>query len=195
VEGARSLSSPLGRISISHDAVAQIVARTASEAYGIVGMAPGAASAGSFPADRRGIDLGGTSADGVAIELRVVVEYGLNLAEVASTVRNRVRYEVERLTGLTVASVVVHIEDVRRSADLEWTRELGRAALTVLERNRRRVDDLNVYPVPDGDTGTNLTLSVRSVVEALRLVDGGRPRGDRPRRDPRRAMGARGNSG
>jgi len=31
-------------------------------------------------------------------------------------VRSRVAYEVERLTGLPVASVEVHIEDVRRSA-------------------------------------------------------------------------------
>ena len=54
--------------------------------------------------------------EGVTIELSVVVEYGLNLAEVASTVRNRVRYEVERLTGLPVASVEVRIEDVRRTA-------------------------------------------------------------------------------
>jgi uncharacterized alkaline shock family protein YloU len=52
----------------------------------------------------------------VTIDLRVVVEYGLNLAEVASTLRNRVAYEVERLTGLTVAAVEVHIDDVRRSA-------------------------------------------------------------------------------
>jgi len=44
---------------------------------------------------------------------------------------------------------------------------LSRAALNSLERNRRRIDDLNVYPVPDGDTGTNLTLTVRAVVEAL----------------------------
>ena len=29
-------------------------------------------------------------------------------------------------------------------------------------RSRRRIDDLNVYPVPDGDTGTNLTLTVRA---------------------------------
>ena len=50
------------------------------------------------------------------IDLRVVVEYGLNLAEVASTLRNRVTYEVERLTGLRVASVEVHIEKVRQSA-------------------------------------------------------------------------------
>jgi uncharacterized alkaline shock family protein YloU len=45
----------------------------------------------------------------------VVVEYGLNLAEVASTLRNRVRYEVERLTGLRVAEVEVRIQDVKKS--------------------------------------------------------------------------------
>ncbi len=51
--------------------------------------------------------------------------------------------------------------------ELERAQELGRAALAALEANRRRIDDLNVYPVPDGDTGTNLTLTVRAVVEAL----------------------------
>jgi uncharacterized alkaline shock family protein YloU len=45
-----------------------------------------------------------------------VVEYGLNLAEVASTLRNRVRYGVERLTGLRVAEVEVRIQDVKRSS-------------------------------------------------------------------------------
>ena len=61
-----------------------------------------------------GIEIGGNG-DGVTIDLHVVVEYGLNLAEVASTIRNRVSYEVERLTGLSVRAVEVHIDDVRRS--------------------------------------------------------------------------------
>jgi len=65
---------------------------------------------------RQGITVGGTDAGGVTIELSVVVEYGLNLAEVASTLRNRVRYEVERLTGLPVAEVEVRIQDVKRSS-------------------------------------------------------------------------------
>jgi uncharacterized alkaline shock family protein YloU len=38
------------------------------------------------------------------------------LAEVASTVRSQVAYEVERLSGLQVAAVDVHIQDVKRSA-------------------------------------------------------------------------------
>jgi len=40
----------------------------------------------------------------------------LNLAEVASTIRSLVGYEVERLTGLGVAAVEVVIQRVRRSA-------------------------------------------------------------------------------
>jgi DAK2 domain fusion protein YloV len=61
--------------------------------------------------------------------------------------------------------------------------------------NRQRIDDLNVYPVPDGDTGTNMTLTARSVVDQL----------DTTNTDERLAllkevtraalMGARGNSG
>src|SRR5262245_53790588 len=44
---------------------------------------------------------------------------------------------------------------------------LVRSALDNLERHRRRINALNVYPVPDGDTGTNLALTVRGIVDAL----------------------------
>jgi hypothetical protein len=40
-------------------------------------------------------------------------------------------------------------------------------AQAALEQARRRIDDLNVYPVPDGDTGTNLSSSLGAVVQAL----------------------------
>ena len=114
---APSLASPLGRISISHEAVAHIVGRVAAEAYGVVAMAARNPRDRLLTRDRlrQGISVGGSADEGVTIELNVVVEYGLNLAEVASTLRNRVRYEVERLTGLRVAEVEVLIQDVRRS--------------------------------------------------------------------------------
>jgi uncharacterized protein len=64
----------------------------------------------------------------------------------------------------------------------------ARAALAALEASRGRIDDLNVYPVPDGDTGTNMTETVRAAVSALERDPGA---------DVVRAllMGARGNSG
>src|SRR5215212_1988732 len=42
-----------------------------------------------------------------------------------------------------------------------------RAAVEVLSESRGRLDDLNVFPVPDGDTGTNLLLTARAAVAAL----------------------------
>jgi dihydroxyacetone kinase-like predicted kinase len=79
--------------------------------------------------------------------------------------------------------------------ELEVVRHLARSALKNLEAHRRRIDDLNVYPVPDGDTGTNLTLTLRSIVEAL---DGSTAADSAAvAKDVTRAalMGARGNSG
>ena len=116
VEAGQSLSSPLGRITIASDALAQIVAHVTAEAYGVVGMsARGLGRLLPGERRRRGIDIQ-RDGDGVRIDLHVVVEYGLNLSEVASTLRNRVAYEVERLTGLRVTAVEVHIEKVRQSA-------------------------------------------------------------------------------
>ena len=68
-------------------------------------------------------------------------------------------------------------------------------ALEPRSRPIERIDDLNVYPVPDGDTGTNLSLTVRAVSEALE-GDGPDDRAGLAREVARAAlMGARGNSG
>jgi len=73
--------------------------------------------------------------------------------------------------------------------------ELARGALASLEQSRQRIDDLNVYPVPDGDTGTNLTLTLRAIVEAIEQSHA-RDRAELAREVTRAAlMGARGNSG
>ena len=74
-------------------------------------------------------------------------------------------------------------------------RDLVAGAQASIEAHRRHIDDLNVYPVPDGDTGTNLTLTVRAVAEAL-AGDGSNDRAGLAREVARAAlMGARGNSG
>ena len=40
-----------------------------------------------------------------------------------------------------------------------------------IENNRRRVDELNVYPVPDGDTGTNMSMTMSAAARELELAD------------------------
>jgi uncharacterized alkaline shock family protein YloU len=115
MEAGHALSTRLGRITISSDAIAQIVAETAAECYGVVGMKGSLRGQLARARGRpRGIEIR-QNGRGVTVDLHIVVEYGLNLAEVASSVSNRVGYEVERLTGLPVSAVEVHVDDVRTS--------------------------------------------------------------------------------
>jgi uncharacterized alkaline shock family protein YloU len=108
-----TLELELGRLTISRDAVGEIVAETALGCYGVVGLSAGSRVGRLLR--REGVAVDG-DVQGVRIGLHVVVEHGLNLAEVAATVRSQVAYEVTRLTGLEVASVEVVIQRVRASA-------------------------------------------------------------------------------
>jgi uncharacterized alkaline shock family protein YloU len=113
MEAGQAVSSRLGRITISSEAIAQIVAETALECYGVVGMKGSLRGQIARARGRpRGIEIRRDGGE-VTVDLHVVVEYGLNLAEVASSVSNRVAYEVERLAGLPVRAVEVHVDDVR----------------------------------------------------------------------------------
>ena len=105
-----TLDLELGRLTISRDAFAEIVAETALGCYGVVGLSAGSRVGRLLR--REGIAIEGDSR-GLRIELHVVVEHGLNLAEVATTVRSQVAYEVTRLTGFDVAAVEVVIQRVR----------------------------------------------------------------------------------
>jgi uncharacterized alkaline shock family protein YloU len=100
-----------GRLVISREAVGEIVAETALGCYGVVALSAGTRVRRMLR--REGVSVEG-DASALRIELHVVVEHGLNLAEVAATIRSQVAYEVERLTGLSVGAVEVHIQGVRR---------------------------------------------------------------------------------
>lgn len=102
-----------GRIAISAAAVAQIVGAAAAESYGVVALAGRSRLSRLVPwGIKKGVDVE-LRPEGLAVELRVVVEHGLKLGEVAEAVRSRVQYELERMVGLPIASLEVHIDGVR----------------------------------------------------------------------------------
>ena len=102
-----------GRIAIAPAAVAQIVGAAAAESYGVVALAGRGRLSRLVPwGIKKGVDIE-LRDGGLVVELRVVVEHGLRLAEVAETVRSRVHYELERMVGLPIASLEVHIDGVR----------------------------------------------------------------------------------
>jgi DegV family protein with EDD domain len=83
---------------------------------------------------------------------------------------------------------IVHLDGRRLSRALF-------AAADWVATGRDEINRINVFPVPDGDTGTNFSLTLRAVADALRVL------GDATLPDTARAMaraavlGARGNSG
>lgn len=69
------------------------------------------------------------------------------------------------------------------------------AGADYLKINSKRVDDLNVFPVPDGDTGTNMTLSITSGANELRKNASANLGTAAQSLSKGLLMGARGNSG
>ena len=65
----------------------------------------------------------------------------------------------------------------------------------ILEINRAKVDSLNVFPVPDGDTGTNMSLTIQSAVKELSLCSSNRLSELCDAVSKGALTGARGNSG
>jgi DAK2 domain fusion protein YloV len=55
---------------------------------------------------------------------------------------------------------------------IERFRRVVSAAATHLEERRKEVNDLNVFPVADGDTGDNMALTLRAVSDELDRIDG-----------------------
>ena len=73
--------------------------------------------------------------------------------------------------------------------------KLALAGLNNLERNQQKINDLNVFPVPDGDTGTNMLLTMRAANK--RIKDNEDEHVGRVAQEISQGalMGARGNSG
>ncbi|MCW5876140.1 MAG: DAK2 domain-containing protein [Anaerolineales bacterium] len=74
-------------------------------------------------------------------------------------------------------------------------KRLAQAGYSWLEANKQTVNALNVFPVPDGDTGTNMTLTMKSAVEEMEKVSEDKADEMLGALAQGALMGARGNSG
>jgi DAK2 domain fusion protein YloV len=74
-------------------------------------------------------------------------------------------------------------------------REMFAAAASWLEKSSADIDALNVFPVPDGDTGTNMLLTMRSTIDESQLAADHSVSGVSKAMAKGALVGARGNSG
>ncbi len=85
-----------------------------------------------------------------------------------------------------------------RALDAAAVARWARAGRDALQEAREEIDELNVYPVPDGDTGTNLHLTVAAAADALgedETAEGAPPAAALATMAQAALLGARGNSG
>jgi uncharacterized alkaline shock family protein YloU len=104
-----------GRITISEDVIAMI-ARIAAEK--VDGMAhPPAGASGGLKSFFGGDELTPNiktelNDDGVHVELKIAVEYGYPVHEVAQGIQGNVQKDIEELTGVTVTGIDVYVKKV-----------------------------------------------------------------------------------
>ncbi|MCR1934189.1 Asp23/Gls24 family envelope stress response protein [Clostridium tepidum] len=106
----------MGIVKISDEVVGVIAGLAATEVKGIVGMSSGVVGGiTQILKGKKNISKGvkvNVGEESASIELYVVVEYGVKIPEVAQKVQEDVKKSVETMTGLTVSSVNIHVQNV-----------------------------------------------------------------------------------
>lgn len=117
-----ALVNDTGKITVTDSVVTKVAGLATREVSGVHAM--GAGSARAFGAIRQripGSSSTSNASQGVsvevgesetAIDLDIVIEYGVSIADLGRSIQNNVKQSVERITGLKVVEVNVNVDDV-----------------------------------------------------------------------------------
>jgi uncharacterized alkaline shock family protein YloU len=120
------LATGEGTITVAENVVQKIAGKACREVAGVHAMGttgtrafgavreriPG--SSGPNVAQGVGVEVGEKEA---AIDLEIVVEYGVSIAELGRSIQRNVKQSVERMTGLRVVEVNIAVDDVYLPTD------------------------------------------------------------------------------
>lgn len=107
-----------GRIDISEQYLSKLIGNEVTNCFGVVGMVPSGGKQRIFSKLRRnasadtGIRVSG-DANGISVELHIVVTYGMNINAVASSITEKVRYIVSEAADTEVSRVRVKIDGIK----------------------------------------------------------------------------------
>jgi len=115
------LNTAEGKITVAENVVQKIAGIACREVSGVHAMGSGSTRAfgalreripgsnGPNVAQGVGVEVGETEA---AIDLDIVVEYGISIADLGRSIQRNVKTAIERMTGLDVVEVNVSVDDV-----------------------------------------------------------------------------------
>ena len=111
------IKNDIGTVYITEDGMLKVAGYAALECYGIVAMSSKRAKDGLVQWLGRenlskGIQIRMVD-DMLDVDLFIIVEYGISIAEVCKTIVDTVRYKLESMTGVKVRRVNISVEGVR----------------------------------------------------------------------------------
>jgi len=105
----------LGSVSIAKDVVRDIAGLTATDVSGVAGLSGGVVGGIVERLGRKNVSRGVKVEVGekeTALDIYVVVEFEYPIPEVAVNIQQQVKAAVEKMTGLTVVEVNIHVQGV-----------------------------------------------------------------------------------
>lgn len=115
---AVKIQTPQGVIEITSEAIAVVVGGAVTDIYGVVGMA----SQNQIKDNLNSVLRKENYAKGVivwqeesnvAVDVYIIVSYGVKISEVSYNVQEKVKYNLETMLGISANSVNVYVQGVR----------------------------------------------------------------------------------
>ena len=106
-----------GKISVTNDSIALVVAHSALDVYGVVALVTNKFTDSLRELFKkkykpRGIKIT-TINDRIIIDLQIILKYGVSINAVADSVKRLVKYNVEMFTGMIVDSININVVGVK----------------------------------------------------------------------------------
>lgn len=107
-----------GQIELSDDVIATVVGSSATEIFGVVGMASKSTLKDNFQALLRkenyakGVLIKSTET-GIAVDVYTVMSYGVKISEVSKNIQDRIKFNLESQLGITAESVTVYVQNIK----------------------------------------------------------------------------------
>jgi uncharacterized alkaline shock family protein YloU len=106
-----------GEIEITSEVLSLIAGHTATNCFGVVGMAKKSKAEGIVSLLKKdSLDKGvrvSASENLLIIDLHIIVTYGINIKAITESIINKVKYNVEQMTGFGVKTVNIYVDGMR----------------------------------------------------------------------------------
>jgi uncharacterized alkaline shock family protein YloU len=113
----KEITTRYGRISLAEEVVATIAAVATTETFGVIGMSSkrmtdGIADLLGRENLAKGVEVLIDQND-VSVVVNIIVAYGVRISEVAKNIQEKVKFNVETMTGLKARRILVNVQGIR----------------------------------------------------------------------------------